>query len=141
MGRGWGRPAAAADLAASPNTVGRTGALPGVFFYLLLPTGRKASDVDTKFAVVRIREAKLPLAFRPDFGHKQSTVVVVASRERLLDAAGAADGPAPVQMSLGLKSGETIIGTMGVEIVAGAAPSPSWVLAERNYYFDRKTWK
>ena len=136
-------PASAVDFAASPSALGRTGEVPDVFFYLLLPEGRKVADVDRQaFAVLQIREAKLPLPFSLDFDHKQSTVVVVASREMLLEAAGAANGFAPVKMSLRLKSGETIIGMMNIQIIATSGPSQSWVLAERSYYYyDTKTWK
>jgi hypothetical protein len=136
-------PLAGARTAASPGTVGRTSTVSDVKFYLLLPAGKSVSDVDTQAPMyLDMNGTRIPLARDPTYSHKKYTVVTFADRQKVLAAAGAANGLKTATVSLRLKTGEIVCGSLRFEIVAGFGPNLVTVLAERTgYYFDTKIWR
>jgi hypothetical protein len=130
-------------MAASPSTVGRSGEVKEIKFYLLLPAGKSVTDVDTQAPIGLVMDgAQIPLTRDTTHNHKKSTVVAYASRAAVLSLAGTGNGLRAVQMSVRLKNGESIFATMNLQIVPGDGPNPLAVLAERTYfYFDTKTWR
>jgi hypothetical protein len=129
--------------AASPSTIGRTSEITDVKFYVLLPAGKSVYDVDTQAPIdLEINGARTLLVRDPTYSHKKYTVVAYTARKTVLDLAGPTNGLKPAKVVVRLKTGESVSGTINLQVVAGLGTSSILVLAERtSYYFDTQTWK
>jgi hypothetical protein len=129
--------------AASPSTIGRTSEIADVKFYVLLPAGKSVYDVDTQAPIdLEINGARTLLVRDPTYNHKKYTVVAYTARKTVLDLAGPTNGLKSAKVVVRLRTGETVSGTINLQVVAGLGTSSVLVLAERtSYYFDTQTWK
>jgi hypothetical protein len=130
-------------MAASPSMVGRTSGVKDVKFYLLLPAGKGVADVDPQAPIgLEMNGTQIPLTRDTSYNHKKYTVVAYAPRATVLSLAGTGNGTRSAQMIVRLKTGESVFGTMNLQIVAGDGPTLVLVLAERMYFYaDTKTWR
>ena len=136
-------PLSGARTAASPTTVGRTSSLADVMFFLLLPEGKSVSDIDAQAPIyLDLNGTRILLTRDPTYSHKKYTVATFTDRQKVLTAAGTANGAKTAAVSLRLKGGQTVSGAVRLEIVPGFGPNLTTVLAERtSYYLDTKIWR
>ena len=133
----------AARTAASPSTVGRTSDVQDVEFFVLLPAGKSVADVDIRAPITaEIAGVKVLLTRDPTYNHKKYTVVASVARKTVLDAVGATNGLRSANVSVRLKTGETVFGSINLQIVSGPGPLAVLVAVERSaYYYDTQVWK
>ncbi len=134
---------AAARMGASPSTIGRTSEIDDVKFYLLLPAGLSVFNVDPQAPIeLEIKGLKTPMTRDLGFNHKRYTVVASTTRKAVLDTVGAANGSVSAQLCVRLSTGQSVFGTVNLQIVDGPGTSPAVVLAERTfYYLDTQIWR
>lgn len=133
----------AARTAVSPSSIGRTSEIADVKFYVLLPAGKSIYDVDTQAPIdLEIDGIRTPLARDPSYSHKRYTVVACTTRQAVLGLVRVANGPQSARVCVRLRTGESVYGTVILQVVAGPGTSSVLVLAERtSYYLDTQTWK
>jgi hypothetical protein len=132
----------AAQAAASPATIGRTGQIEDVKFYVLLPAGRSVAEVDTASPIyLDAGEQTIQMWRDASYAHKQQTVVATVSTAQLL--ATMADGATSAGVSIPLKTGQYVFGVVDIQIIAGYGRNPVDVSLDRffNYYLNSDPWR